>query len=336
MTAPKVVISNWVHPEVHALLEPHCTLITNTTRSPWTQSRIIEECADAQAFMAFMPDSVDLKFLEQCPNLGIVACALKGFDNFDVQACTQHGVWVTMVPDLLTAPSAELAVGLLIGLGRNIGPGDQFIRSNQFDGWRPVLYGSGLDKSVVGILGLGQVGQAIAARLQGFGCSRILYHDPIVSGDAQGLKDLESVDFPELLSTSDFLILAAPLTDTSVHCIDAKALDQMQTGSRLINIGRGSVVDEQAVSIALENGKLAGYAADVFESEDWAREGRPKVIPPQLLAQKDKTLFTPHIGSAVDRVRIEIAHQAGESILQYLRGEIPFGAVNQVSISDSE
>jgi phosphonate dehydrogenase len=330
VTTPKIVISNWVHPEIHAFLEPHCTLVANRSHEPWTRVRIIKECQDATAFMAFMPDRVDRYFLQQCPNLGIVACALKGFDNFDVEACTQSGVWLTMIPDLLTAPTAELAMGLLIGLSRNIKDGDQLIRSTPFDGWRPILYGAGLDQSVVGIFGLGQVGKAIATRLQGFGCTRILYYDPVANDGQQGLQGLESVEFTELLSTSDFLILAAPLTATTQHCIDTQALSQMKPGSRLINIGRGSLVDEQAISRALESGILSGYAADVFESEDWARHDRPKIIPPELIKHHDKTLFTPHIGSGVDRVRLEIARRAAESILQYLRGEIPYGAVNQI------
>ena len=99
----------------------------------------MEHARDATVIMTFMPDSVDEDFLSQCPDLKIVACALKGNDNFDVEACTRHGVWMTIVPDLLTIPTAKLAVGLLIGLARKIPQGDHFIRSGEFQGWRPKL-----------------------------------------------------------------------------------------------------------------------------------------------------------------------------------------------------
>src|SRR5262249_56375245 len=107
----------------------------------------------------------------------VIACALKGFDNFDVEACTAAGVWVTIVPDLLTNPTAELAVALALGLGRKLREGDTLVRSGGFKGWRPVLYGTGLDQSVVAIIGLGAVGCAVAKRLSGFGC-RIVGVDP--------------------------------------------------------------------------------------------------------------------------------------------------------------
>ena len=196
-----------------------------------------------------MPDRVDDEMLECCPDLGIVACALKGYDNFDVDACTRRGVWVTVVPDLLTIPTAELAVGLLIALARNVGPGDRFVRSGAFRGWRPALYGGGLDGSTVGILGAGRVGIAVAERLRGFGCARILCVDPEPPDARTRTRlhlDVASLD--ELLETSDFILCAAPLSPDTRHLIDADALRRVRPGCRLVNVGRGSVVDEQAVA----------------------------------------------------------------------------------------
>ena len=103
----------------------------------------------------------------------------------------------------------------------------------------------------------------------------------------------------------------------------------MKLGTYLVNTGRGSVVDEQAVAKALETGHLAGYAADVFEMEDWARSDHPTSISKRLLNMSDKTLFTPHLGSAVDEVRKEIAMEAARNMIQAFNGEILYGAVNQ-------
>ena len=124
-----------------------------------------------------MTDQVDDTFLARCPRLRIVACVLKGYDNFDVAACSRRKVWLSVVPDLLTNPTAELAVGLTIALGRKVLAGDAYMRSGAFAGWRPHLYGTGLDGSTVGIVGFGAVGRAIARRLDGFG-ARLLCHDP--------------------------------------------------------------------------------------------------------------------------------------------------------------
>jgi len=330
---PKVVVTNWVHPEVLEVLAPHCRVEANAGREPWPEQELLARCADARAMMAFMPDRVDEGFLAACPDLGIVACALKGFDNFDVAACTRRGVWVTVVPDLLTEPTAELAVGHLIALGRNMLAGDRAVRGG-FAGWRPRLFGAGLDGSVVGILGAGRVGCAIARRLQGFGCASILYTDvQALDPERESALAMRRVDLEDLLGASDFVVVAAPLTGDTRHLIDADALERMRPGCRLVNISRGSVVDERAVAAALEAGTLAGYAADVFELEDWALDDRPADIPTGLLRQPDRTFFTPHLGSAVDRVRVEISLRAARAILQYLRGERPDGAINDPTLS---
>ncbi|MEE8302365.1 MAG: NAD(P)-dependent oxidoreductase, partial [Candidatus Tectomicrobia bacterium] len=132
----------------------------------------------------------------------------------------------------------------------------------------------------------------------------------------------------ELVAQSDFLIIVVPLTEQTHHKIDDAVLKAMKPGAFLVNIARGSVVDEQAVADALATGRLAGYAADVFELEDWARADRPRNIPQSLLEQKDKTLLTPHLGSAVHRVRMQIEMEAARSIVQVLQGQRPDGAVN--------
>jgi phosphonate dehydrogenase len=254
--------------------------------------------------MVFMPDIVDQAFLDRCKELKIIAGAFKGYDNIDVAACTRSGVWFTIVDDLLTVPAAELAAGLLISLARNILPGDRLVRSRKFTGWRPVLYGMGLEGRRLGIVGMGKIGRAIAARLAGFKMI-ILYSDPVAL-DSRTELDLriKRIELDTLLATSDFVILSLPLNADSFHLINEERLGEMKKGSYLINIGRGSVVDEAAVAGAIKTGGLAGYAADVFEMEDLSRQDRPARIFPGLLDEKDKTVFTAHLGSAVDDKRV--------------------------------
>jgi len=326
---PKVVLTHRVHREVIELLAAHAEVIPNTTSGTLARDEILRRAQDAAAIMTFMPDRVDEAFLRACPQLRVVGCALKGYDNYDVEACTRHGVWITNVPDLLTIPTAELTIGLLVGLTRNLLAGDRFVRSGEFNGWRPVLYGRGLTGRTLGLIGMGAVGQAIAARLQGYELN-LLYDDPRpLAPELEARWQLTRVSRDALLRQSDFVVPMVPYRPDTLHLIDAQALATMQDGAYLINACRGSVVDEEAVADALASGKLGGYAADVFEMEEWARADRPRVIPPRLLADTARTLFTPHIGSAVDSVRLAIEMEAATNILQTLRGEVPQGAINR-------
>lgn len=176
---------------------------------------------------------------------------------------------------------------------------------------------------------MGAVGRALAPRLRAFEM-RVRYTDlaPLAAED-EARRQAERATLPELLASSDYVIPAVPLCPDTLHLIDARALARMKPDAFLINTCRGSVVDEEAVAAALANRKLAGYAADVFEFEDWARPDRPRAIPRALLEQPERTLFTPHLGSAVTEVRREIELQAAHSILQALAGEAPRGAVNR-------
>jgi phosphonate dehydrogenase len=278
--------------------------------------------------MVFMPDSIDDNFLARCPRLKIIAAALKGYDNFDVAACTRRGIWFSIVPDLLSLPTAELALGLMLDITRNIAAGDRLVRSGSFPGWRPVLYGTGLDGRVVGIVGMGKLGRALAKLLAGFD-SDVLYADPSpLTAEEERQLRVRRVEMNALLAQSDIVVTLLPLTGSTLHFIDASAMAQMKRGSYLVNVGRGSVVEENAVADALDSGHLAGYAADVFEMEDWARQDRPRIVNPRLLRHADRTLFTPHLGSAVDDVRLEIELAAARNVLHALNGERPPDAVN--------
>ncbi len=326
----RVVITHWVHPGVIRLLEQSCEVIPNTTRETLPREEILRRAQDAHAIMVFMPDTIDDDFLAACPNLKIVAASLKGYDNFDVESCTRRGIWFTIVSDLLTIPTAELAVGLLIGLARRMLDGDRFIRTGEFRGWRPRLYGTGLAGRCLGIVGMGDVGQAIAKRLSGFDAA-LLYTDPLsLPRHEEEARKLSHVPLDVLLALSDFVLLSVPLSPDTRHLIDEKALAKMKPGSFLINVGRGSVVDEQAVAFAVQSGHLAGYAADVFEFEDWVRKDRPPTVPLSLLEMTGATFLTPHLGSAVEDVRREIALEAARSILQAFAGIKPEGAINRL------
>lgn len=327
---PRVVITHKVHQGTLDLLAPHCELVTNQSPDTLPRDEVLRRASTAEAMMAFMPDRVDRDFLEACPRLKIVGAALKGFDNFDAAACSERGVWLSFVPDLLTVPTAELTIGLTIGLTRQIRAADAFVRSGGFAGWQPAFYGLGMAGSRIGIVGMGAIGKAVAKRLVGWD-AKLLYTD-------QGRLDTEEEDtlgaqwrdLEGLLGESDIVILALGLNETTLHVIRAERLRLMKAGAFLINPCRGSLVNEAAVLDALRKGHLGGYAADVFEMEDWARQDRPRCIDSALLAMPN-TLFTAHIGSAVQTVRQAIERRAAENILDALAGRTPTDAVNSPS-----
>lgn len=326
-----VVITHWVHPEVIEFLEQRgYKVIANQTENTLSQAEVLSRAQQAQALMAFMPDCIDESFLQACPQLKIVAGAFRGYDNCDVEACTQRGIWVTVVPELLAESTAELTVGLLIVLGRRLPEGDALVRNGQFQGWRPRFYSVGLQNKTLGIIGMGELGQALAKRMAGFEMN-LLYCDPkSLSQQEEKKLGLSFADFEQLLQESDYVALTVPLQANTLHLMNRETIARMKPGSFLINTCRGSVVDEKAVAEAVDSGHLAGYAADVFEMEDWTRSDRPDYLPPSFLENRKKIFLTPHLGSAVSDVRCQIALNAAQSIDQALKGKIPNGAINQL------
>jgi phosphonate dehydrogenase len=324
-TAQQILVTHRIFPETRDILARVGRVTVPMRGDAFSAADIRRHARSATAMMAFMPDLVDDAFLARAPRLRIVAGALKGYDNFDVAACTRRGIWLTIVPDLLTVPAAELTVGLMIGLARRVAQGDRHVRGGHYKGWRPRLYGRGLAGETAGLVGMGAIGRAVAERLAAFDM-RLVYTDPSPIIQSAPRFHAERMPLEALLATADFVILGAPLVDETIHLIDEARLAQMKPGAFLINPSRGSLVDEIAVAAALDAGPLGGYAADAFEMEDWRRADRPRRIP-GALRRHPRTLFTPHLGSAVVAARQEIERRAAENIVDYVDGRPPKDAV---------
>lgn len=323
-----ILVTHRIFPETAALLRP-----LGDVRVPdverFDEGGLRALLPSARAAMIFMPDRVDARFLQAAPQLSIVAAALKGFDNIDVDACADRGVWVSIVPDLLTAPTAELAIGLMIGLARHLRAADSYVRSGNFCGWTPRFYGASIENSTVGIVGMGAVGHAVAKRLGGFDC-RILFCDPRADAARAAALPAEPRSLEALLAESDIVVLCLPLSAATVHLLYAGRLALMKPGALLVNPARGSLVDEAAVADMLRDGRLGGYAADAFALEDLSRPDRPRAIPPALLAHPC-TFFGAHIGSATIAARKAIEACAAANIVDALSGRVPRDAINPVA-----
>jgi phosphonate dehydrogenase len=331
MAGARVVVTHWVHPEVLDRLRQFCDPVApSREQAVWSREEVLARANAAEGLMVCMADRVDAALVEACPRLRVVSGVFKAHNTVDVAACARQGVHVTVLPELLTAPTAELAMALVLALRRRVLEGDAWVRAGRHAGWRPWFYGSGLAGATVGVIGMGQVGQAVGTRAAAFD-ARIVYTDPRpLPTSVQRRLAARVVALPELLATSDVVLPLVPLTDATRHLIDADALGRLRPGACVVNVGRGSLVDEHAVAAALENNGLGGYAADVFAFEDSLDPAAPREIPPALLAHP-RTVFTPHLGSAVDDVRRAMGLAAAEQVRQGLAGQRPDGAVTPPS-----
>lgn len=333
MTKPHVVLTHWVHDEVISYLSSQCELIRNNSRESMPRKTLLKVIATADAVMLFGKDSLDAEMIAAAPKLRIAAATTTQPKNVNMDVCTKRGIWYTTVPDMRHTPASELAIGLLIGVTRMLPEGDRFIRSGKFNGWRADHYGTGLSGKTLGILGMGALGQAIAKRLEGFEM-KLLYADPNpLSKDREYALKLIRKSQDDLLASSDFVILSLPLLPETRGLINAETVGKIKKHAYLINMARGSVVEESAVVKALAEGRLAGYAADVFAMEDEMFLDHPESINPALVKNSLHTVFTPHIGSAVDDVRRNITLDAAQNILEAIAGQRPHGAVNQPEAS---
>jgi glyoxylate reductase len=270
---------------------------------PPSPEEIIRDAAGAEALLTFLSDRVDGALLDAIPTVRIVANFAVGYDNVDVDACAARGVWVTNTPDVLTEATADLAFALLLAVARRIREGERLVRDGRFDGWSPtMLLGTELSGATLGILGRGRIGTAVARRATAFGMHVI--HCSRRSG----------VRKDELLARSDAISIHAPLTDETRHAFDDAAFARMKRGAILINTARGPIVDEAALTRALEQGRLRGAGLDVYEHE-------PEVHP-ALLARDDVVLL-PHLGSATEHTRRRMAEIALLNVAAVLRGEDP-------------
>lgn len=232
---------------------------------------------------------IDSSLIEALPKLEIIGCFGTPHGTVDLALAKRRGVVVTNTPDSITGDVADLAMGLIVAVMRRISEADRFVRAGK---WEEGLLapGTGLGGKTCGIIGLGAIGKRIARRVEAFGMS-VRYHGPRPKQDAAWPYD---ADLESLARTSDCLVVACPATPETRNLVNARILDALGPGGFLVNIARGSIVDEQALIAALRDRRIAGAGLDVFRDE-------PRV-PAELMGM-DNVVMTPHIGSTTREVR---------------------------------
>ncbi len=262
-------------------------------------------------------DAVTARVLEAAlPELKGVAIYAVGYNNIDRTVLRSHGLVLANTPDVLTAATADCALALILAVARRVVEGDRIMREDSFTGWTPdYLLGVELDGAVLGIVGFGRIGQAVARRARAFGMS-ILYV-PHHQG-AECPPDLQDcsreVSLAECCREADVVSLHAPLTSETRHLIDAGALRSMKRTAILVNTSRGPLVDEDALATALEEGWIFGAGLDVYEDEPHAH--------PRLRTAPNAVLL-PHVGSATGATRARMADVCADNVLALLAGTPP-------------
>jgi len=285
-----------------------------------TRAELIQGVGGRDALLSLLTDPVDSGVISAGRRLRIIANYAVGYDNIDLPAATSRGIMVTNTPGVLTETTADMAWALLMSAARRIVEADKFVREGRFRGWAPkLLLGSDVQGKTLGIIGLGRIGRAVAARAKGFRMKVVYYDVRRAEPDVEREIGAGYVDLETLLRTSDYISLHTQLTPETTHLIGPKELRMMKPSACLINTSRGPVVDEKALAKALQAGTIAGAGLDVFEREP--------LVSPDLLALPNVVL-APHIASASVETRTKMAMMAAQNIIAAARGERPPNLVN--------
>lgn len=310
------------HPATELLERTGAVTVLDTPPSAVELRRLVTS-NDFDVVLAQLTDIFDPDLLSDARIKGVSNYAV-GVDNIDIPAATRHGVKVTNTPGVLTEPTADIAMLLMLATARRCVESDRFLREGKFTGWEPdLLLGADVSGRTLGLVGFGRIAQAVARRALGFGMTvthaRLRPSTSKPAGNYPGLEAVAEVPFDELLETSDFVSLHVPLAPGTRHLIAAPQLAAMRSTAILINTARGAVVDEHALVAALRDGVIAGAGLDVFEREPTLATG---------LADLPNTTLLPHLGSATTRVRSEMARICAVNAIAIATGDVPPHPVN--------
>ena len=278
------------------------------------QAELRSRVQDKHALVSLLTDAVDRSVIDAAKNLKIIANVAVGYNNIDVDYAKSRGIVVTHTPDVLTESVADFTWALILAITRRLSEGERVIRRGGWKGWAlDFMLGTELKGKQLGLVGVGRIGRAVAARAPAFGM-RVVYTEP---RDID-LAGAENMSLDRLLNTSDVVSLHVPLLPETRHLIDKKSLARMKRSAYLVNTARGPVVDEEALAWALQQHLIAGAALDVYENEP--------AVHPDLL-KLDNVLLVPHLASATTETRTAMADLAADNVLAVLSGRKPLTPV---------
>ena len=318
---PKVLITRKIFDEALAIVKQQFEVEENPSDSPFSQEELVKKLQGKVGVILRLTDQINDQVLLHCPEMKIVSNIAVGYNNIDVEACTRRKVMVTNTPGVLDDTTADFTWTLLLATARRVVEADQYLRSSKWKGWDLMEFlGYDVHHKILGICGLGRIGQGVARRAKGFDM-RILYTDILQAAPTvEKALGAHFVDKKTLLAESDFVTLHVPLFPQTTHYISMAEFSLMKPTAILINASRGPVVDEKALVQALQERRIAGAGLDVYERE-------PQVDP--ALIQMENVVLAPHIASASRETRLRMATMAAENLVAGLTGKRPPNLVNE-------
>jgi len=310
----KVLVSASLPGDALARLAPH-EVEVGEAPTGLGRDGILARIGDKHALISLLSDRIDETVLDAAKELRVIANYAVGVDNIDLDACRRRGIVVTNTPGVLTDATADLAMALLLAAARRIVEADALARSGTWKGWAPTeMLGVRVTGATIGIIGFGRIGRAMAKRAAGFGM-RVLYTQRRrARAEDEQAVGARYVSLDELLRASDIVSLHCPLTDETRGILSRERLFSMKKGAIVVNTARGACIDEKALIEAIQSGHLVGAGLDVFEKEPF--------IPDELRAL-DRVVLAPHIGSADEPTRAEMARMCVSAVLAVLEGREP-------------
>jgi len=276
-----------------------------------------KEVGEVDAVISLLTDKFDEEMIDAMTKCKIIANYAVGYNNINVAYANNKGITVTNTPDVLTDSTADLAMALVLACSRRLAEGREMMRKNKFRGWQPkLLLGIELRGKNFGIIGAGRIGTAVAKRAAGFGVN-LLYYDGRVNPEIDSMGGKKTA-LSFLLKKSDVISVHLPLTESTHHLLSKERLSLIKKSAVFINTARGEIVEEKALIQMLKNDLIFSAGLDVYENEP--------DINPELYTLKNVVLL-PHLGSATEDARNEMAKLAAENVISVLNG---MGAITQV------
>ncbi|MEH7175082.1 2-hydroxyacid dehydrogenase [Priestia megaterium] len=312
----KVVMSGKTWPNAYEKLVEHCDIQMWEGEGKIPQETLRDWLRDADGFFNIGHITVDEELLEAAPNLRVISQSGVGYDSVDVEACTKKGVPFSNTPGVLVEATADLTFGLLLSAARRIHEGYEKVKQGNWE----TVFGVDLFGKTLGIVGMGDIGSAVARRAKASGMN-IVYHNRSRKHEAEKELDAVYLSFEELLHTADCIVCLVPLSNESKGMFGEEEFKAMKSSAYFVNAARGGLVNTEALYEALKNEEIAYAALDVTDPEPLPADHK--------LLQLSNVLVTPHIGSATYETRNRMADLAVQNLLLGLEKKPLVTCVNE-------
>src|SRR5271165_6663850 len=312
-----IMICDPISPKGIALFQQRAEFEVTVLKQRLPEAELLPLVADVEAMVVRSETKVTRAVIEAAPKLRVVGRAGVGVDNVDVEAATQRGIVVMNTPSGNTISTAELTFSMLMALARKIPQANASMKAGEWN--RKAFSGVELYNKTLGILGMGRIGTEVARRAIAFGM-RVLAYDPYLTLSRANALQVELLELDDVLGRSDFITVHMPMSDETRGMINAAAFAKMRTGVRVLNCARGGIINEADLCAAIQEGKVAGAALDVYETEP-----PPKEFPLRDLPQ---VVMTPHLGASTEEAQENVGIEVAEAITDFLLNGVVRNAVN--------